>query len=251
MSRLTLITGSLLGILLIILTHRSVSSWQARVDLPERAILYLTHRGVIQGFPDGTFRGSSPVSRAEAAKLLILASGIAIEEDLPNPFNDIPPSEWFTPFVLTAKDAGILDGYSDGSFRPVRGVTTAEFIKMAIIAFELPVSLPHRFTDIPVRSWFVPYLGATWHYHLFPSRITLTKLLPEELLSRNDMTVALYQIATFGTKAHFIDKQWDLKQDRIDILKTHGQFRIGGRSLPTPVLTGGILPMSGGLVPAN
>lgn len=261
MSRLSLIAGFLFIALILTFAIRSVSHWNAALNLPfsdvdqqslaGHATLYLAHRGFIQGFPDGTFRGASRVTRAEAAKLLILASGKPVKEDLQNPFTDIPSSEWFTPFVLTAKDEGIIDGYADGSFRPAQSITTAEFIKMAVNAFELPLSLPHHFTDFHVGSWFTPFAGAAWHYHFFPDRYTRKTLLPFELLSRNDIAIALFQMATFGTKAHFIDRTWNLKQDRVDILKSRGQFRIGGKSLPIPTLTGGILPGTGGVIPAK
>ncbi|MBI3336165.1 S-layer homology domain-containing protein [Candidatus Peregrinibacteria bacterium] len=261
MSRLPLICASLLAILLLILTANYTSHWNAAINLPfsdidqkslaGHATLYFAHRDFLQGFPDGTFRGSSIVNRAEAAKLLVLAAGLSFNEDLPNPFSDVPQSEWFTPFVLAAREKGILDGYPDGSFRPARGITTAEFIKMATNAFELPLSLPHRFTDFHAGSWFTPFAGTAWHYHLFPERLNTNVLLPEELLSRNDMIVALYQIATFGTKAHFIDPDWNLRQDRTDILRSRGQFHAGGKSLPSPHLTGGILPGTGGVVPGT
>jgi len=258
MFRVTIITGTLLVIVLLVFIAQSSSNWSAALNLPftdidsstleGNATLYLAHRGFVQGFPDGTFRGSSIVNRAEAAKLLVLAAGIPLNEDLPNPFVDISRSEWFTPFVVAAREEGILDGYTDGSFRPARGITTAEFTKMAVNAFELPLSLPHRFTDFHAGSWFTPFAGAAWHYHLFPEHLNTNILLPEELLSRNDIVIAIYQIATFGTKAHFINPAWNLQQDHIDMLRSRGQFHVGGKSLPTPHFTGGILPDTEGVV---
>lgn len=252
MPRVTIITGSLLVILLLILTLQTTSPWTAELTVPfsdidsqnlaGHATLYLAHRGLIEGFSDGTFRGFSGVNRAEAAKLLILAAGHPIDERIDNPFWDVSPGAWFTPFVLAAEQRGIVDGYPDGSFRPARGITTAEFIKMAATAFKLPLALPHRFTDFPARSWFTPFAGAAWHYHFFPNRVSKSLLLPDELLTRNDMAIALFQIATFGTKAHFIDRTWNTKQDRNDLLRSHGQALFGGTPLSPPDLTGALLP---------
>ena len=33
-------------------------------------------------------------------------------------FPDVPDNAWYTPFILKAKDAGIMIGYDDGLFRP-------------------------------------------------------------------------------------------------------------------------------------
>ncbi len=48
------------------------------------------------------------------------------------PFKDIAATDWYCGAVSRAKDAGILEGYPDGSFQPEGLVTYAEFLRMAI-----------------------------------------------------------------------------------------------------------------------
>ncbi len=62
------------------------------------AIAQLTEEGVLDGYPDGTFRPDVPISRSEAVKAVNKAyhrSALAGElKDFSNPFSDIGVSNW-------------------------------------------------------------------------------------------------------------------------------------------------------------
>ena len=49
-----------------------------------------------------------------------------------SPFSDVGSGDWFCSAVLEGKERGIIDGYTDGYFRPQRTVSYGEFIKMAV-----------------------------------------------------------------------------------------------------------------------
>ncbi len=49
-------------------------------------------------------------------------------------FSDVNSSDWFYEDVSTLVDKGVINGYTDGSFRPARTVSVAEFIKMTLAA---------------------------------------------------------------------------------------------------------------------
>lgn len=46
-------------------------------------------------------------------------------------FKDIPSGHWATPAITAMGDAGILEGYSDGTYRGDKPITCTEFAKMA------------------------------------------------------------------------------------------------------------------------
>ena len=46
------------------------------------------------------------------------------------PLSDVEPGAWYYDSVAAMTDAGVIDGYSDGSFRPDGTVTAAEFVTM-------------------------------------------------------------------------------------------------------------------------
>ncbi|OGJ56823.1 hypothetical protein A2635_00250 [Candidatus Peribacteria bacterium RIFCSPHIGHO2_01_FULL_51_9] len=203
---------------LALLPNIPTSSWQAALRSPftdtdphtlhGHAILRLFDRGIVSGFPDKTFRGHLPVSRAEAAKMLLRAANIPLDENLQSPFSDVFGNEWFSAYVLTAEQHKIIQGYSDGSFRPQRSISTAEFLKMATMTFGLPESLPHHFADVRDNDWFARFAGMAWHYHLFPERIDHRTLTPDLRVMRSDFALALSQILNFGSRAHFNKPEW-------------------------------------------
>ena len=99
-------------------------------DVPDTAwystaVSTLSKMGVISGYPDGTFRPNAPITRAEFAKIAVSFSqrnGSAVY----NYFTDVKTTDWFAPAVTAAKDNGLIEGYSDGSFKPENRITRAE-----------------------------------------------------------------------------------------------------------------------------
>ncbi|MDI6821552.1 MAG: N-acetylmuramoyl-L-alanine amidase [Actinomycetota bacterium] len=83
--------------------------------------------GLVKGFPDGTFKPEDFATRAQLVTILM--------RDHPSntsgtPFIDVPPDHWAYPYIMTAKNAGIVKGYPDGTFRPDRFVTRAEAVSI-------------------------------------------------------------------------------------------------------------------------
>jgi len=160
--------------------------------LAGKAAADLYRRGIIGGYADGEFKGSRPVNRAEAAKFLLLAQFGEVADAMGNDrFPDVLDGQWYTKFVLTAAEKGIIDGYPDGLFRPANAVNTAEFLKMFAGTFDLTLNVPFIYTDVPADSWYAPYAGLAEFFHLFPGRTS--QLLPRNGLTREDVAVAIYQ----------------------------------------------------------
>lgn len=157
-----------------------------------KAAAALYNYGIIGGFPDGEFKGSRSVNRAEAAKFLLLSRYESVPDNQNNGyFYDVLNGEWYTKYVITAAGLGIIGGYGDGTFRPADTVNTAEFLKMLTLTFELETGLPYSFTDVDGSAWYAGYVGVATKYKLFPDRGN--KLQPARLLTRNEVAVAIYQ----------------------------------------------------------
>jgi hypothetical protein len=104
----------------------------------------LKNLGVTNGYADGTFEPEKGITRGEASKLLILAlkaKGINIElnEEENIPFYDISKNYPFIEYIilltkLKSADKSIVNGYSDGSFKPENYITRAEMAKIIDLA---------------------------------------------------------------------------------------------------------------------
>ncbi len=152
----------------------------------------LYRRAVIGGYPDGEFKGSKEVNRAEAAKFLLYARYGTIE-DLSNNgrFPDVLDGQWYVKFVVKAADLGIISGYPDKTFGPADTVNTAEFLKMLTLTFGLEENQPYSYSDVLSTDWYARYAGTAEAYDLFPERTT--QLYPSQDLTRGEVAVAIYQ----------------------------------------------------------
>ncbi|RIX59394.1 S-layer homology domain-containing protein [Paenibacillus nanensis] len=89
------------------------------------AISSATSTGLMQGYPDGSFKPDRNITRAEMAKLAALlldaspASGAG--------FADVSGG-WAEDAILAVQGAGIMRGYEDGTFRPEQPLTRAEAV---------------------------------------------------------------------------------------------------------------------------
>lgn len=104
----------------------------------EESVEYLRDLGVIAGYPDGTFKPEATIARAEAVKIIVVMKyGSTTLADLLKgavPFSDVAGTHWASGFIALAKNAGIVNGYPDGTFKPEGLVTYAEMAKMLVEA---------------------------------------------------------------------------------------------------------------------
>lgn len=85
----------------------------------------------IKGYPDGTFKPSNNVTRAEAAQMFatLLNGGTSFGTSSVTKFADAN-NKWYSPAVNYIAGKGLLSGYSDGTFKPDADITRAEFAQM-------------------------------------------------------------------------------------------------------------------------
>jgi hypothetical protein len=110
------------------------------------AVSALTGEGILQGYPDGTFKPLRLVNRAEFLKMAMMAGdGEVLPVADTTCFPDVPPASWYAPFVCAAKRDGIVSGNvvagvdsSQWLFDPLRPVQYEEALKMLVGVFGLP-----------------------------------------------------------------------------------------------------------------
>lgn len=108
-----------------------VASGPVFTDLPADKELYpyvryLTDKGILSGFSDGSFRPDGTLTRAEAAKMVALAKGLTPSSVGVQAFSDVPTGYWAYGMIQAAVKTGLLKGYGDGTFRPNASITRAE-----------------------------------------------------------------------------------------------------------------------------
>lgn len=135
------------------------------------AIIALYYRGILSGYSDRTFRPDRKINRAEFTKILVEAANVDFSliggAYLNNCFADVKDleSQWFTPFVCSAKYKNWIDGYDDGYFRPEQNINKAEGLKIVLSSFGFTVPEPHLISVMPYRDvadgvWYAGFAKA-------------------------------------------------------------------------------------------
>ncbi|MGL6174970.1 MAG: S-layer homology domain-containing protein [Cellulosilyticaceae bacterium] len=86
----------------------------------------ITHVPYIKGYEDGTFRAEQSVTREEFSTMVarLLLNGKEPEEE--TSFDDITSNRYSNKYVGYLENEGIIQGYSDGKFRPYEAITRVE-----------------------------------------------------------------------------------------------------------------------------
>lgn len=91
-------------------------------------IQQLGERKLLTGYPDGSFRPNSTVTRAEAAVLMLNAfPNAAIKRDLVI-FKDVSSNYWGYKAINTAYQKGFFSGYPGNLFQPNQAIPRAQII---------------------------------------------------------------------------------------------------------------------------
>ncbi|MBB6729438.1 S-layer homology domain-containing protein [Cohnella zeiphila] len=94
----------------------------------------LASKWIVFGESAHSFNPDRSVTRAEFAELLVRSLGLL--ESNGSPFSDVPSNAWYAGAVNAAKQYGLIQGASDGAFRPGEPVTREEAAVMIANAFK-------------------------------------------------------------------------------------------------------------------
>ena len=96
-----------------------VSRWSAH------DIEYMADKEIVYGYPDGEFKPSRNLSRAEFAALIFRFTGIE-KANIENPFSDFDDTHWAYDEILSLTNSGLIEGYPDKTYKPENNITRAE-----------------------------------------------------------------------------------------------------------------------------
>jgi hypothetical protein len=111
----------------------------------------LACKGIVGGYPDGTFRPHNNVTRGQASKMVANAAGFD-EPVSGQTFSDVPPGSPFYEFIERLAARGYISGYADGTFRAGSRVTRGQLAKIVAnsAGFTEPIPAGTRsFKDVP------------------------------------------------------------------------------------------------------
>ena len=78
---------------------------------------------IVEGFEDGELHGEATLTRAQFAKILTNTFTDAYMSNKKLDFSDITSTHWAYKHIQEAANAGWLEGFEDGTFRPDEEIT--------------------------------------------------------------------------------------------------------------------------------
>lgn len=90
----------------------------------------LTKTGLIEGYDDNYFRPDKKITREEVCKVLSKIKEIKPKKLGKCGFDDVKETDWSYKYIINLLEAGVIEGYGDGTFRPQNTITRAEIAVM-------------------------------------------------------------------------------------------------------------------------
>ncbi|WP_168121005.1 immunoglobulin-like domain-containing protein [Paenibacillus sp. HB172176] len=132
--------------------------------------------GLMQGYPDGSFRPERTITRAEMASIAanLLNGTLTARGGNKSPgasgkgsFLDTS-GHWAEEAITQAKAAGIINGYEDGTFRPDETLTRAQAVTILnkLQGRDPLTGAEQRWSDVPASHWAYGHIQeASAGYH--------------------------------------------------------------------------------------
>ncbi len=126
-------------------------------------LIELVNHNVLQPEPNGKLHPNRPIDRGDFAKMLVeyLWTTDHWKSPIPIPFEDTRATEWADAVNLLVHKK-VIQGYKDGTFRPLQSLSRAEAVKILLatsgfIPHEDELLAPPRFED--ANGWEKPWVN--------------------------------------------------------------------------------------------
>ena len=116
------------------------------------AVDNLTSAKLILGYTDDTFKPDNKITRAELVTIIARLKGLNTGKKT---FADVSDSHWAANAIKACADAGYINGYSDGSFKPDKNISRAELVVIINRVFGIKdkANAAKTFKDVPADYW--------------------------------------------------------------------------------------------------
>lgn len=168
------------------------------------ALVNLKARGIVSGYPDGSFRPDNLITRAEFTKIIVGAVRTTPEDgscmkayttggidgSFSNMFTDVisASQEWYLDYICYAKDKEWINGYTDGSFKPAANISFVEAAKIITLAFGLGA-------DGSKEPWYRIYVDLLAMQNAIPTTIVRF----DQQITRGEMAEMAFRLKSENT----------------------------------------------------
>jgi hypothetical protein len=154
-----------------------------------KPIQNLADQGVINGYPDGTFKPDQAVTRAELAKML--GKSLGFQPVSGSKYPDIG-SHWAAPYMNAMAERKVMNSFNNGNFQPEKAVNRAQLttfiariLNLAKPEEKFGQDWPESFMDVPKDHWAFRYIELSNKFGLLPPQYK-TEFHPDQAVTRGE-----------------------------------------------------------------
>ena len=148
------------------------------------AVSTLTKAGIIAGYEDGTFQPNATITRAEFATIAVRFFDASYTgKDF---FTDID-GHWAQKYINDAANAGLVNGYEDGTFGPNKAITRAEAMTLVNRALDRHPDADHFLKDMvtwpdnsDTKAWYYEAVQEATNSHEYTMKTNTDKTKYED-----------------------------------------------------------------------
>lgn len=155
----------------------------------------VNHRAYVSGRGGQTFAPNGSLTRAEAAQMLyaLMTEQAHKQYDRTScSLRDVAAGCWYTTAVSTLANVGAISGYSDGTFRPNKEITRAEFVTILTGIYGEDTTKGMPFSDVG-HSWCYDAV-ATAYANGWVSGYSDGTFRPNQTITRAEAVVILNSV---------------------------------------------------------
>lgn len=122
------------------------------------------HFAYVIGYPDGTVHPNGQITRAEVATIFFRLLKDEVRDGAfttSNSYSDVAYGKWYNNPISTMSALGIITGYPDGTFKPNKPITRAEFAAIAARFDETQSGKSATFSDV-IGHWAAKEIGIAY-----------------------------------------------------------------------------------------
>ncbi|PDO09173.1 MAG: hypothetical protein BLM47_14090 [Candidatus Reconcilbacillus cellulovorans] len=164
----------------------------------------LASKLILNGTDAGRFEPDRNITRAEFAALIVRTLGLSVNTAGEVGFSDVDSSAWYADEIRTAYQAGLIEGYEDGTFRPNQSISREELAALVIRALAFVgmdtsatsadiESLTAKFDDAVDIAWAKAELAKAVKLGIIEGR-TATMLAPSANATRAEAAIMLKRL---------------------------------------------------------
>ena len=192
------------------------------------AIEFIQSRGIVNGYPDGSFQADRSIERYEMLKIVVesVYSDTQIATAL-NQYNtlgyqyvdlkDVPIDQWFSPYVRLGIRENVIQGYPNGLFQGTNTVNFVEALQIVMRSYDVDY-------NVDAEIWYEDMVKTASNINVIPLDITAFNLK----ITRGQMAELITRMIKYkeGTLDAYLGDAKDINQSYDDIKLGVNQLEI-------------------------